>query len=140
MALLIPGILSAQKTIRKVNGVSITFARSTKEGDSGDSVISIHVAAKGNPFYSYTQQKTEGDCNSISEEWGSYEIKDSLLTFYTYWTKEGDAPVSPAGAMKRTYGVYRTGQVKLLAAFIYIEEGVAGRSEIPFSDGIEYLE
>lgn len=138
-ALLIPGVLSAQKTIRKVNGVSITFTNSTKEGDAGDSVISIHVTANGKPVYHYLQQKTEGDCNSMTEEWGSYEIKDSLITFYTYWTKEGDAPVSPSGAMKRTYVVYRTGQVALMKASVYIEEGVAGRSEIPFSNGIHFL-
>ena len=61
-----------------------------------------------------------GDGNSESLELGDYVLSDSVITFYSFWCRKGDAPVSPYGARIQKYK-FENSKLKLIESQIYIE-------------------
>ena len=84
----------------------------------------------------HTLSLEEGDCNSQSVALGTYETGSSALTFYSYWARAGDAPVSPYGVRKQVYRVDKAGNLYLQKGELYIETSRPGWWE---NRGIKYL-
>jgi uncharacterized protein YlaN (UPF0358 family) len=82
-----------------------------------DSVAQLYRGDK--LLLSHVLVQSSTDCNSISTEMGSYEVSDSTITFYTFWAKGGDAPVSPYGARMQQYLVQPDGKMKLISSALY---------------------
>ncbi|MCC8186757.1 MAG: hypothetical protein LIP08_04400 [Bacteroides sp.] len=62
------------------------------------------------PCFTTELESIWGDSNSLSLQLATYELSDSLITLYHYWTKWGDAPVSPFGARKQIFRITDRGQ------------------------------
>lgn len=126
----------AQTKVVLINGNKLTFKTYLLENESGDSIKSIDIFRDNTKLLSHTILKAEGDHNSESIEVGSYEIKDTTIIFYSYWSRAGDAPVSPYGVRKQIYSVNKKGFLNLNNSQIYIETSRPGWAE---NKGIEYL-
>ena len=126
----------AQTKVELVNGNEFTFKSYLLENESGDSIKNLVVFRGNTKLLSHTILKAEGDHNSEAIEVGSYEIKDTTVIFYTYWSRAGDAPVSPYGVRKQIYAVNKKGVLNLHSSQIYIETSRSGWAE---NRGIEYL-
>ena len=126
----------AQTKIEVVNGNEFSFKSYLLENESGDSIKNLVVFRGNTKLLSHTILKAEGDHNSEAIEVGSYEIKDTTVIFYTYWSRAGDAPVSPYGVRKQIYAVNKKGILYLKNSQIYIETSRPGWAE---NKGIEYL-
>jgi|GEM_PF-789025 len=127
-------------TIR-INGHDFLFKLISINDTDGLEKNALHlyrVDKKGNEKFllSHTLDYAVGDCNSMSVEMGDFKILDSTLTFYTFWCRQGDAPVSPWGARIQKYKVTENGIVKKASSRLYIESSKEGWHE---NEGIKYL-
>ena len=75
----------------------------------------------GEPVLTHILHSQSGDSNSISYEFGKYEVGDTCIILYSYWCKMGDAPVSPFGARKQVYSVDKEGELIMTDSQIYME-------------------
>lgn len=126
----------AQTKVALINGNEFTFKSYLLENESGDSIKNVDIFRGNTKLLSHTILKAEGDHNSESIEVGSYEIKDTTIIFYSYWSRAGDAPVSPYGVRKQIYSVNKKGFLNLNNSQIYMETSRTGWAE---GKGIEYL-
>ena len=87
------------------------------------------------PILSHVLKEKWGDCNSESLELGDYLLTDSLLTFYSFWCRRGDAPASPYGARIQKYK-FQNSKLRLIESQIYIETTAIHLME---NKGIQFL-
>ena len=124
-----------------INGYDFIFTH-VKSSDTDDienaSVNLFRYGKNGEIKYllNHTLDLTEGDCNSMSVEMGDYLIEDSAIVFYSFWCRQGDAPVSPWGARIQKYSVQKNGNVILASSRLYIE---TSRKDWYENKGIKYL-
>jgi len=85
---------------------------------------------------SFTLSDTTGGCSSKSMVKGSYEISGDTITFYTMWTRQGKAYLSPYGARVQRYKVLDSGKLELIEGKVYVEETKKNHDE---GSGMEYL-
>ena len=124
-----------------INGFDFIF-KHVKNAYTDDientSVNLLRLETSGNTKYllKHTMDLTEGDCNSTSVEMGDYLIKDTTIIFYSFWCRQGDAPVSPWGARIQEYNISENGNVKMASSKLYIE---TSRPDWHENKGIKYL-
>ncbi|MEI6766707.1 MAG: hypothetical protein WCM76_13820 [Bacteroidota bacterium] len=118
-----------------INNYNFSFNNISEYNENGDSIIRVEVLRDKTKLLTHTINEIIGDCNSESVELGCYDIVDSTIIFYSYWTHAGDAPASPYGARKQIYTVDPTGKLLLTKSEIYIEAG----SQSKENRGIEFL-
>jgi len=119
-----------------INNYQFTFKTISENNEDGDSIKKIEVFRDKTKLLSHTIYEISGDHNSEAVELGSYNTSDSTITFYSYWNRAGDAPVSPYGVRKQIYTVDRNGKLILIDSEIYIETSRQGWKE---NKGIEFL-
>ena len=119
----------AQTTVKIINGSRFIFKKATAGKQ-------LEIYRNNKKLFTHTISDIEGDCNSESVELGTFEIKDTTIIFYSYWTRAGDAPVSPYGVRKQVFSVDNMGNFKLSKAEIYIETSRQGWLD---NKGIEFL-
>ena len=129
-------IAYGQKKNITVNNYQFTFKTVTEYNENGDSIKKIEVFRDKTKLLTHIINEVSGDCNSELIELGSYDTSDSTITFYSYWNRAGDAPVSPYGVRKQIYMVDETGKLLLTKSEIYIETSRQGWKE---NKGIELL-
>jgi hypothetical protein len=119
--------LFAQRDTLIINGHKFLFRFQHSNDPDHDSIsdVQLYRIEQGNSkrLLSHRLFISDGDCNSEALELGGYTVYDSLITFYSFWCKAGDAPVSPFGARKQVYKVAADGKVTLASSVLYIEEG-----------------
>ena len=106
------------------------------DNENGDSIKQVELFRTNSKLLTHIILKSEGDCNSESIELGTFETTDTTIIFYSYWTRAGDAPVSPFGVRKQIYSVDRNGKLNLTKAELYIETSREGWT---VNKGINYL-
>ena len=123
------------KTV-SVNNYKFGFKTVFMANENGDSIKQIELYKEKLRLLTHIISKSEGDCNSESIELGTFETTETTITLYSYWTRAGDAPVSPFGVRKQIYSVDKNGNLKLTKAELYIETSRQGWGE---NKGIDYL-
>ncbi len=85
------------------------------EGGEREILTLSRIDSLGNKkkLLSHVLKDKWGDGNSESLELGNYVLSDSLLTFYSFWCRRGDAPVSPYGARVQKYK-FKNSKLKLI--------------------------
>jgi hypothetical protein len=123
---------------KKVEIGNFKFSFKTKfiNNKSGDSIKQIEIYRDNAKLITHIISEYDGDCNSESIELGDYEVTDTTLILFSYWTRAGDAPVSPFGVRKQIYQVDKSGKFNLIKSELYIETSRKGWKE---NKGIEYL-
>ncbi len=106
------------------------------DNENGDSTKQVELYRNSSKLLTHIISKFEGDCNSESIELGTFETTDTTVIFYSYWTRAGDAPVSPFGVRKQIYSVDKKGNLNLTKAELYLETSRQGWLE---NNGIKYL-
>lgn len=91
------------------------------DNENGDPIKQVELYRDNSKMLTHTISKSESDCNSESIELGTFETTDKTVVLYSYWTKAGDAPVSPNGVRKQIYSVDKNGKLNLTKAELYIE-------------------
>ena len=129
-------IMHGQDDTVVINAHPFIFHSVFVKNENGDSVKRLEMFRGETKLMTHTVREISGDCNSESIELGDYEITDSTITFYTYWNRAGDAPVSPYGARKQVNAVDQGGRLIPKQSEIYIETSKQGWKE---NKGIEFL-
>jgi len=83
-----------------------------------------------------TLNDVTGDCASKTLQDGAYEIKGSIITFYTFWDRKGRAYLDPYGAKIQKYRVDADGSLKELSSKVYVE---TSKRKYDKESGMEYL-
>lgn len=117
----------AQDTTFTVRGYTFGIVK-LPAGDEGpmqeDRIELVRKEASGlRPLLSHTLVLGWGDCNSEAYEIGSWEVRDTLIYFWSKWIKAGDAPGYPYGVRKQVYRVASDGKVIPLSSVCWIAEG-----------------
>ena len=124
-----------------IHGYDFIF-KHVKNADTDDvenvsvNLFRLETSGKIKYLLKHTMGLIEGDCNSTSVEMGDFLIKDSTIVFYSFWCRQGDAPVSPWGARTQEYNVFENGKVKMVSSKLYIE---TSRPDWHENKGIKYL-
>jgi hypothetical protein len=110
-----------------INGTTFIFRTDTGITSACEGEVSIVTLirvkdGKRTTLLSHVLESGMCDCNSVQLELGSWEVKDNLITFYSYWAKVGDAPGAPCGMRKQVYLVTDNGKVSLSYSHIYLKE------------------
>jgi len=97
------------------------FVLSTKDDTIQAEFLTIYQNKK--EILKHTISKFDGDCSSENIELGTYKIKDSTLTLYTYWASADRMGMNiyPYGFRKKIYTVNSKGQLILKQSNLYIE-------------------
>ena len=119
-----------------IRDTKFTFKTYFIDNENGDSIKQLDIYRDKTKLLTHTISKSEGDCNSEAIELGSYEIQDTTIIFYSYWTRAGDAPVSPYGVRIQVYNISTLGALTKGKSEIYIETSRQGWSG---NKGINYL-
>ncbi|MDU1889511.1 MAG: hypothetical protein E6767_02370 [Dysgonomonas sp.] len=106
-----------------INGHDFVFKFVSTPTDFYDNMEEVELYRGSRKLLTHRLKDKSSDSNSIAVEVGNYQIKDSTLTFFSYWGKVGDAPVSPYGARKQVYNVQANGKVKMTENLIYLDAG-----------------
>jgi hypothetical protein len=113
--------LIAQDSTHIINSHNFRFRTVKLENDAGPLIRRVYVYRNKTKLLTHTIFETSGDCDSETLELGTYEIKDSTITFYSYWAHAGDAPASPYGVRKQIYTISYNGKMKLTEKKSYTE-------------------
>lgn len=76
-----------------------------------------------------------GGCSGKSLEDGSYEINGSAITFYTQWSRRGNAHEAPVGARIQHFEVLSDGEIQQHYSELYIETARKTHAD----EGLKYL-
>jgi hypothetical protein len=125
-----------QNTNVTIGNKHFVFKKMFVENDNGDSAEQLQIYDDDQKVLSHTISLIEGDCNSESVQLGGYETQNNRFILYTYWTRTGDAPVSPYGFRKQIYSVDEKGRLILVKGIIYIETTRKGWYE---NKGMDFL-
>ncbi len=118
-----------------VGGYPFVFKTIGLPAESGETE-KVEVWRGTQKLLAHTLSLQEGDCNSESVELGTYQTNSATITFYSYWARAGDAPVSPYGVRKQIYQVDEKGHLRFRSGQLYVE---TGRPGWPENKGIEFL-
>lgn len=110
----------------QINGFRFEF-RTDTVGEEGEGIVSTVVLSRikngaATKLLTHVLFASSADCNSIQLELGKWEVKDSLLIFYSYWARSGDAPAAPCAVRKQVYAVHANGKVSLISADMSFNE------------------
>ena len=90
-------------------GKTVTFYRKDNNGSKSS-------------LFSFVLDDVTGGCNDKSVEKGVYEVNGTTVTFYTLWRRVGSIDDAPFGGRIKRYSVLKSGEVKLVSSYLYIEE------------------
>ncbi len=118
----------------------------SSENDTERQTLSVFRQDEDRPLLVSLLREIWGDSNSLSVMVGDYDISDSTLVLYHFWTKNGDAPVSPYGARIQVYGIDASENLVLKDSRLYIETmsdsyilQSMGKEDIGYHKGCLYL-
>lgn len=81
---------------------------------------SIQLYRHDKKLLSHILKQVLNDCNSSSLEFGDWEIRDSSIVFYSYYSFNGKCVHCPFGVKKQVYAVSNKGVVSLKEALVSI--------------------
>ncbi len=126
----------AQTKTVSIRNYKFIFKTVLIENENGYPIKQVELYRNSSKLLTHIISKSEVDCNSESIELGSFEITDSKVLFYSFWSRTGDAPVSPFGVRKQIYSVDKNGNFSLTKSALYIE---TSRQDWTENKGINYL-
>lgn len=110
--------------IETINGNKFVFKFISSPSDvSSENVEEVELYRKSKKLLTHTLKDKSGDSNSLTVEVGNYVINDTILIFYSYWGKVGDAPASPCGVRKQVFNIAPNGRVAMTGSLIYLDAG-----------------
>jgi len=95
-----------KEEIHKLGNHSYRFVTFTSDIEELDQYcLRVYREKESAPCFATELGSTQSDSNSAAYLLATYDLTDTRITLYHYWTKRGDMPVDPYGARKQIFRI-----------------------------------